>query len=64
MSSKKKLALETTVVSKNMFGKDYHEMIAECAYYKAEKRGFDAGNELDDWNEAVEEINTQNVDKF
>ncbi|HEX6549231.1 MAG TPA: DUF2934 domain-containing protein [Gammaproteobacteria bacterium] len=33
-----------------------HAMIAEAAYYHAEKRGFAAGNELQDWFEAESEI--------
>ena len=32
------------------------EMIAVAAYLKAEKRGFAAGYELDDWNEAEKEV--------
>ncbi|TRX00504.1 sterol desaturase family protein [Candidatus Methylobacter oryzae] len=32
------------------------KMIAEAAYYKAEKRGFRPGNELKDWLEAKREI--------
>ena len=32
--------------------KTRHEMIAEAAYYLAEKRGFAPGKELDDWWEA------------
>lgn len=31
-------------------------MIAECAYFKAEKRGFVDGNELQDWLEAEQEM--------
>jgi len=31
-------------------------MIAEAAYYKAEKRGFYPGNDLNDWLEAKSEI--------
>ena len=34
-------------------------MIAEAAYYKAEKRGFSPGNDLRDWLEAKKEIITQ-----
>jgi Protein of unknown function (DUF2934) len=30
--------------------------IAECAYYHAERRGFDPGHELDDWLTAEAEI--------
>jgi Protein of unknown function (DUF2934) len=26
-----------------------HDQVAEIAYYLAEKRGFESGNELDDW---------------
>jgi hypothetical protein len=29
--------------------------IAECAFYKAEKRGFEPGHELEDWLEAEQE---------
>ncbi|MCU0835466.1 MAG: DUF2934 domain-containing protein [Chromatiaceae bacterium] len=29
-----------------------HEMIAVAAYYRAERRGFGPGRELDDWFEA------------
>jgi len=32
--------------------KTRHEMIAEAAYYLAEKRGFAPGKELEDWREA------------
>ncbi|MGR8935996.1 MAG: DUF2934 domain-containing protein [Gammaproteobacteria bacterium] len=31
-------------------------MIAEAAYYKAEKRRFAPGNDLSDWLEAEQEI--------
>ena len=34
-------------------------MIAEAAYYLAQKRGFIAGNEMDDWLEAEKEIMNQ-----
>jgi len=30
--------------------------IAELAYYKAEKRGFEPGHELEDWLEAEQEL--------
>ena len=35
------------------------KMIAESAYYKAEKRGFSAGHEIEDWLEAEREVNKQ-----
>jgi hypothetical protein len=34
-------------------------MIAERAYLKAEKRGFEPGHEMDDWLEAEMEISNQ-----
>lgn len=33
-----------------------YSSIAECAYYKAESRGFEPGHELDDWLAAESEI--------
>lgn len=33
-----------------------HAMIADAAYFRAEKRGFEAGHELEDWLAAEEEI--------
>lgn len=33
-----------------------HEMIAQAAYYRAERRGFATGHELDDWLAAEMEI--------
>lgn len=35
---------------------DLQRQIAEAAYYRAEKRGFAPGGEVDDWLAAVEEI--------
>jgi hypothetical protein len=35
---------------------DRYEMIAEAAYYKAEQRGFELGNEELDWLEAEQEL--------
>ncbi len=33
-----------------------HKMISETAYYKAEQRGFEAGNEEQDWYDAEREV--------
>lgn len=38
---------------------EFREMVAKSAYYRAEKREFEAGHELDDWLEAEQEINNQ-----
>lgn len=35
----------------------FHKMVAECAYCKAEARGFAAGYDLEDWLEAEREVN-------
>lgn len=35
---------------------DRHDKIAEIAYYKAEKRGFELGYELEDWFETEREF--------
>jgi hypothetical protein len=36
--------------------RDRHRQIAEAAYFKAQRRGFAAGRELDDWLAAEQEI--------
>lgn len=36
-----------------------HQRIRVAAYFKAEKRGFAPGHELDDWLEAEEEVDAQ-----
>lgn len=35
---------------------DYKARIAELAYYKAERRHFQPGHEMDDWLEAEQEL--------
>lgn len=39
----------------NAAGKTSDDRIAEMAYYKAEKRGFEPGHEMDDWLTAEQE---------
>lgn len=36
---------------------DRHRQIAEAAYFRAQKRGFEPGHELEDWLAAEKEIN-------
>ena len=48
------LTITDTASSKQFVNLD--QMIAEAAYYKAEKRGFHPGNELQDWLEAKKDI--------
>ena len=38
---------------------EFREMVAVNAYYRAEKRGFEDGYELEDWLEAEREISSQ-----
>lgn len=38
---------------------EFREMVAVNAYYRAEKRAFEDGYELDDWLEAEQEISNQ-----
>ncbi len=48
---------DTNVEACNEAGEDAKCLsIAECAYYKAESRGFEPGYELDDWLAAEGEI--------
>lgn len=39
-------------------GEDRQEMIAIAAYYRAERRGFDGGDPMQDWLEAEAEIDS------
>ena len=38
---------------------EFQKMVAVNAYYKAEKRGFEDGYELEDWLEAEREMSNQ-----
>ena len=38
---------------------EFREMVAVNAYYRAEKRCFEPGHEMDDWLEAEQEIRKQ-----
>ena len=38
---------------------EFREKVAKNAYYRAEKRGFEDGYELEDWLEAEQEISSQ-----
>ncbi len=39
-----------------MNGIDRHEIIATAAYYRAERRGFNSGDEIQDWLKAEAEV--------
>ena len=36
--------------------KELYELIAQAAYFRAEKRGFAPGLEIDDWRQAEAEV--------
>lgn len=38
---------------------EFRAMVAERAYCKAEKRGFEPGHDMNDWLEAEKEISNQ-----
>lgn len=40
----------------NLAGEDRRRLIAEAAYFRAERRGFQAGRELEDWLAAEIEV--------
>jgi hypothetical protein len=39
-----------------------HRMVAVNAYYRAEKRGFEPGGEMDDWHAAELELSSRHRD--
>jgi len=41
---------------------EVRELVAKNAYYRAEKRGFEDGYELEDWLEAEQEVSNQSDD--
>lgn len=50
------LARSTVSRSKAWSGEDRYRMIAEAAYFRAERRGFVSGSELQDWLAAETEV--------
>ena len=53
---KRKTNKQRSSVAAAAFAIERHSMIAEAAYYQAEKRGFQSGHEILDWLEAEKEI--------
>jgi hypothetical protein len=47
-----------TLISENTSPSEPIDRIATAAYYRAERRGFSPGGELDDWLEAEREISS------
>lgn len=50
------IGIENVPESFTEFPSDKFLRTAECAYYKAQARGFEPGHELEDWLEAEAEL--------
>ena len=57
-SSKSKKSTSASQAMDSNNEKDYHQMIAIAAYYRAEKRDLKDGDAVQDWLEAEAEINS------
>jgi hypothetical protein len=55
---KHKTSKQRTSILSAAFANERHRMIAEAAYFHAEKRGFQAGDETLDWLEAEKDIDS------
>lgn len=53
------IGIESNLESFTEYSADEFSRIAECAYYKAEARGYEPGHEIQDWLEAEAEIAQQ-----
>ncbi|NOR71364.1 MAG: DUF2934 domain-containing protein [Methylomarinum sp.] len=54
--TQKKDALSDINSDTELQGEDFYKMVSEAAYYRAEKRNFASGYEMEDWIAAEEEI--------
>ena len=45
-----------SATQRNPLADDLQRMIAEAAYYIAERRGFEPGHEMDDWLQAEAQV--------
>ena len=48
--------LESITLARDPAGEDRYRMIAEAAYFRAERRGFEPGSEVSDWLAAEIEV--------
>lgn len=51
------------ITTNDISDEERHAMIAEAAYYQAEKHGFDSSRQLDDWLKAEEYVDSMLIDK-
>jgi len=56
LASKEKASVSDIKAETALQGEDFYQMVSEAAYYRAEKRGFAAGQEMKDWIAAEAEI--------
>ena len=50
------IGIESCPESFTESAQDRYSRVAECAYYRAQARGFEPGHEEEDWLEAEEEL--------
>jgi len=55
-ASKEKASISDLKTETELQGEDFYQMVSEAAYYRAEKRNFASGHEMEDWIEAEAEI--------
>ena len=55
-NSRKTVTAKSSALEHSIDAGERHAMIAQAAYFRAERRGFAHGEELDDWLEAEREI--------
>jgi len=55
-ANKEKASVSDIKAETALQGDEFYQMVSEAAYYRAENRGFAAGQEMDDWIAAEAEI--------
>lgn len=53
---RRRTTARASAANQDRIGDSLQQCIAEAAYYRAERRGFQGGSELDDWLEAETEV--------
>lgn len=53
---RRRTSTRSNAANEDRMGGTLQQHIAEAAYYRAERRGFQGGSELDDWLEAEAEV--------
>lgn len=58
VTTTRKSRVGTNVITGEITPEMRHQMIAEAAYLRAERRGFSSGDPVDDWLAAEHEVDT------